>query len=180
MSWLRPTGRLCPQCRHVIDLRARVCPNCHTPLGWRGLISVRQTSLALLVALVSVTTPLLNVLLPRLKPNGSAIQLLFESMSENDVTFVVRNEGRNGGVIRIDGLSITAQTDDDSYNRATFIDLLPNSNFIEPGRGGAHLWAGEGQYPDKVSVQRLVRAVSSCTRRVVSTLSRSSLGKRLT
>jgi hypothetical protein len=95
---------------------------------------VSQGNLALLVALVSVTTTLLNVGLPLLKPAGSNIQLLFESMTQDDVTFLVRNEGRSGGVVRIDDLEIAAQADGDDYPEQVNILFSSNSNFIEPGK----------------------------------------------
>jgi hypothetical protein len=81
-----------------------------------------------------VTTTLLNVGLPLLKPAGSNIQLLFESMTQDDVTFLVRNEGRSGGVVRIDDLEIAAQADGDDYPEQVNILFSSNSNFIEPGK----------------------------------------------
>jgi hypothetical protein len=63
-----------------------------------------QTNLALLVALVSVSTTLLNIALPLLKPASSNIQILFEAMSDTAASFIVRNEGRSGGILHIDQL----------------------------------------------------------------------------
>jgi hypothetical protein len=124
MSRLRPFGPLCPNCRSVVPPAAHTCPTCKSPLGWRGYINASQTTLALLVALVTVTTSLLNVLLPLAKPSGSDIQILFESMSATEGTFLVRNNGRSGGVLRIDTLQIGENVQ---------LELEDNSTLVEPG-----------------------------------------------
>jgi hypothetical protein len=66
---------------------------------------------------------LLGAVLPLLKPAGSNIQILFESMSETEATFLVRNSGRSGGVLRMDSLLIG-----DGIN----LQLEDNSTLVEP------------------------------------------------
>jgi hypothetical protein len=135
MSRLTPIMRLCSACRQRIPLDARVCPNCKAPQRkWGELISFSSTNLALLVALISVATPLLSLLLNYLKPPGSDVQLLFESMTYNEVTFLVRNEGRSGGVLRLDSLNMLAKSSDDDAGVSVNVQLAPNSSYIEPGR----------------------------------------------
>ncbi len=44
----------CPVCREPIYKGAKKCVRCSSMLGWRGWLGISETTLALLVALVSV------------------------------------------------------------------------------------------------------------------------------
>jgi hypothetical protein len=135
MSKLRPFGRLCSACRAVVPGGSHICPTCHASQGWRSFVSVSNTTLALLVALITVATPALNAGLPLLKSPGSDIDLVLESASPAEMTFVAKNSGRSGGVLRINNVSIdVARHDPDNYFIPIQVPFETNNLFIEPSR----------------------------------------------
>jgi len=134
MSRLKPITRLCADCRQRIPIDASVCPICKAAQRkWGEFISFSSTNLALLIALISVTTSLLSILLPIWKPAGSSIQLIFESMTETEASFLARNEGRSGGVIRLDSMYITNHAADNEADTFS-VSLAHNGTYIESGR----------------------------------------------
>jgi len=96
---LKPTGHLCNDCRQPVPSKAKICPNCNAYQDWRRYVAVGQTNLALLVAAFSVLTTLFTVGLPFYLSRGSDIRLLLEKAADSNVTFLVRNDGRSGGVV---------------------------------------------------------------------------------
>jgi hypothetical protein len=96
----------CPECKQPVPTDANICPNCKSYQNWRRYVAVGQTNLALLVALFSVLTTLFSVGLPLIRSRGADIRFLLESVSGNQPTFIVRNDGRSGGVVHIDLFSI--------------------------------------------------------------------------
>jgi hypothetical protein len=127
------TTQKCIDCREDIAAGARVCHICKARQDWRRYLAFGQINLALLIALISVSTSFVNVALPFLKPQGSAIQLLFEAVQGNTYNFLARNIGRSGGVLRLEQLTISANGNE--YPQTLSLPLKDEAGtYIEPGR----------------------------------------------
>lgn len=130
----------CSECRQHIPVGARICPTCGSYQDWRRFLSIGQTPLALLVALFSVATTLATIIPPLLTSSGSDLKLLFESNTNaSDVSFVVRNFGRSGGVVRLRELKVSFGPDlDQSNDKGTLEPFYAKMNhegtFVEAGR----------------------------------------------
>lgn len=140
--------RQCPDCQEPVPYKVRICPNCKAYQDWRRYVGMSQTNLALLVALVSVSTTLLNVSLPLLRSASSDIQVLFEGMSDTDATFIVRNEGRSGGVLHVDEFVIEVLRGEESeygssitstFHQTAISSLPAKSNAFQSTKGPAEI-----------------------------------------
>ena len=130
--FLRP----CTECKQPIPSGSKICPSCKAPLTWRRFVTVSQTTLALLIALTSVVTTLLNVGVPLLKPSGSAISVLFSSSANDEATFVVKNGGRSGGIIQFGTMTVDLN-EVASYRccMTSFeFQISDKGNYVEPDR----------------------------------------------
>jgi hypothetical protein len=102
------TGRKCRECLQTVPSGARLCPNCKAYQDWRRFMAIGQTNLALLVALFSVLTTLAAVIPPLLRSRDADIKLLFAgNSSDQSATFLARNNGRSGGIVRISSLIVS-------------------------------------------------------------------------
>ena len=128
-------GRRCPDCLEPVPFKVRICPNCKAYQDWRRYVGMGQTELALLVALASVSTTLLNITLPLLKPASSNIQVVFESMSGNTANFIARNEGRSGGVLQIDQLAVAVVAGEMiDAEQPIVLNMATNTNIVATGQ----------------------------------------------
>jgi hypothetical protein len=104
-----PGWKRCSECLEAVPYKVKICPNCKSFQDWRRFVAVGQTNLALMVALTSVLTTLINVGIPVLEPSTSRMNIVydFDTFSSLDlerepkVTFYVRNDGKTGGILRI-------------------------------------------------------------------------------
>jgi hypothetical protein len=92
---------LCPECRSAVGRRVKICPVCKSYQDWRRHVSINSASLALLVALITVSTPLVNLAVYYSKPAGSEIGLLMTNATDNSFEFLAKNDGRSQGMVRI-------------------------------------------------------------------------------
>jgi RNA polymerase subunit RPABC4/transcription elongation factor Spt4 len=92
----------CPECFEIVPYRVRICPSCSSYQDWRRYLSIGQTNLALIVALISVLTSLVTVANPLLKPRNADIALIHETSTSTVSAFLARNDGRSGGILRLE------------------------------------------------------------------------------
>jgi len=129
----------CRECRSPVPLGARICPTCHSYLDWRRFVNMGQANLALLVALISVVTTLLTIGLPLYHSRGADIGLVVASTEPDKIIFIVHNDGRSGGMLRITDVGVTllhhqVQRGGDFGDPGVHSYLVHDSQFIEPGK----------------------------------------------
>jgi|SRR5579871_4990461 len=110
--------RLCPICLSPVPVGARICLACKSDLSWRRYLSISNTSLALLTALISVLAASAPVIKSLLTPTEAVIHLslvqaplpnaslggpLAHTASEekppNKLVILVTNSGRHDGIL---------------------------------------------------------------------------------
>ena len=104
----KPPSNTCCVCHESIEIGAKKCVHCNSYQDWRRYLNLSSTMLALIVALVSVLSISIPMLKDNFKPNNSKINILFQSDSFKNLTFIASNSGnRPGGIgnvsMRIDG-----------------------------------------------------------------------------
>jgi hypothetical protein len=106
----RPEGladqRLCPQCAEPISPAAKLCIHCKSDLTWRRHMQVSHTSLALLIALISVVGSVAPTLVKLLTPQDSLNADVVGS-SETGLSLFVVNTGSSLAVLEYVALSMT-------------------------------------------------------------------------
>ena len=102
----RVAGRKCRECGQLVPYGARICPSCKTYQDWRRYISIGQSSLPLLVALISVLTTFFSIGLPLLRSHDADVKILYENSSGTQDMFFFRNDGRSGALVRILGVFV--------------------------------------------------------------------------
>jgi hypothetical protein len=123
--------RRCPDCLEPVPRRVRICPKCKSYLDWRRFVSFGQTNLALLIALISVSTSLIAVGVPFFRAQGSDLKFLFESATHESVSMIVRNDGRSSGIIRFVSFSVSIP---DMRSSTMAIGIPHEGSIIEPGK----------------------------------------------
>jgi hypothetical protein len=100
----------CPTCREPIDPRARKCIHCDSYVDWRSFLSVSQTTLALLIALITVASSTLPGLYGWLAPHNSKLRPEFKQIYNQFLELYFFNDGdRPGQLVRV---SLSATTAD--------------------------------------------------------------------
>jgi len=100
----------CSVCREPIRPRARICIHCKSALDWRGWLGVSQTTLALLVALVSVVSASGPRIAELLATNYSETALDVRQVNHQFLEVEARNQGnRNSQIL---SATILAKTKD--------------------------------------------------------------------
>lgn len=123
------TDSICKQCRLAIPIGARLCSLCNSYQDWRGSLAISSNVLALLVALVSVTTAALPAFTSALTNPQSKTQVSRPVVRGLRIEFAVSNTG-NGPAVFSQGL-ISASF----LSRAPVKLELENATqaFIKPG-----------------------------------------------
>lgn len=90
---------LCRQCRRSIPLGARLCSHCNSFQDWRGYLSLSNSVLALLVALVSVSSIALSTGLTALRGSSSKLIVSNPVFKGEEVYLVATNTGQSPGTV---------------------------------------------------------------------------------
>ena len=136
MSKLKHVGRLCPDCRNPVPNKAKVCPTCRGYLDWRRYIGIGQTNLALLVAAFSVLTTLISVGVPWFHRRGPEIKFAVESLTDDKLTLLARNDGAGSGIFKVEGVDIIVKNiSGKSFGDTNYMVFVFNDGLlIEPGK----------------------------------------------
>lgn len=94
-----PAHEPCSTCREPIRINAVRCVHCDAYQGWRRHISLSSTVLALLVALVSVTSAAVGSLTQALTPVRSDVQVKYLFADDFGVWLSATNSGSRAGII---------------------------------------------------------------------------------
>lgn len=97
---LGDAGERCRQCRRPLLSGARLCSHCNSYQDWRGFISVSNSVLALLVALVSVASIALPAFLNALRPHRSQVTVSNPVFEREQVLLAATNVGERPGIVR--------------------------------------------------------------------------------
>jgi hypothetical protein len=83
-----------------------------------------QTTLALVIALITVSATFITGIFPWFQPLHSDLRVVYAHAGYDELTLLVRNDGRSAGVLRTDGLDVDGILYPTSFE----------SFFIEPGK----------------------------------------------
>jgi hypothetical protein len=98
-SW--PSRKVCKVCGESIATPAVKCIHCGSyQVWWRGILGLSNTFLALLIALISVTTSLLPVLKNSFASKNSDLQFSYQGANEYAITVFASNLGIRPGSVR--------------------------------------------------------------------------------
>jgi hypothetical protein len=100
----------CKVCGEPIKKVARVCYHCTNYQDWRGEIAVGSAVLSLLVALFSVLTVAVPIILDAFTPRNSALSFAFQAQSDKVLTVLVTNQGVRSGSVAA-GASLRTSAD---------------------------------------------------------------------
>jgi hypothetical protein len=146
---LNTPERKCNECRQPVPNGAKICPSCRSYLDWRRYIAVGQTNLALLVAILSVLTTMAAVGIPLFQTRGADLKIVFESMTDDTVTLLARNDGRASGIMTVHSLQVIIKNiSGESFGDAVYsIPISHKGQIVEPGKE-VQLTANIGQPRD--------------------------------
>jgi len=100
----------CSVCREPIRLGARKCIHCDSMLDWRGWLGISQTTLALLVALVSVVSASASRVAELFARNYSEVTLNVRQVAKQYLELAAWNQGNKNAQLL--SANISAQTSD--------------------------------------------------------------------
>lgn len=100
-------GNTCRVCNERIEIGAKKCIHCSSFQDWRRYLNLSSTMLALIVALISVLSISIPILKESFESENSYITILFQSASDEYLTFIGSNSGKYPG--GIGNVSLTIQ-----------------------------------------------------------------------
>jgi hypothetical protein len=123
----------CRVCGELIKKTARVCIHCNNYQDWRANISFGNTFLALLVALISVLTTAIPVIVGLFTTKNSHLEFSFQGATEDSISVLISNLGsRPGSVGSFIFLTIPPKG---AVVPLTFVGAKQTAAFlIEPGK----------------------------------------------
>jgi hypothetical protein len=135
-SLTRHPERLCRECRERIPADARTCRYCGAHQNWRRFLTIGSTTLALVVAALSVFTTFLTVGLPLTKQDRAEISLLVETGGQSAIYLFAYNSGKRGAIARPAAFWIIFSTRPNSTQPSAVTRFDPDrspSVYIGPG-----------------------------------------------
>lgn len=156
-SKLKALGKPCPDCRQPVPDKAKICPNCKSYQDWRRYAGIGQTNLALIVAVFSIATTLFAIGWPLVTYKGAVMHLIIEAMDKDGGTFLLRNDGRSGGVVTIRNVLSTAPATPGGTNPPYYmLSFAHGGTYVEAGKEArVHVDYQEGLKSFKESCQWL-------------------------
>ena len=121
-------AKVCLTCANSIPVAAKFCTHCNTYQDFRRFLAFGQTSLALLIALISITGTLVPPLANRIF-RDSRLEKRITSLDRTAAVFVVTNSGNMPGTV-IGAEAVLPQSEANFARLA--LPLLPQ--VIEPGK----------------------------------------------
>lgn len=91
--------KLCRQCSNEIPDAARLCTKCHSYQDMRGWIPISSTVLAMLVALVTVSTSLINAIGNNSISKESSSLVNNPVVHKKSLSFIATNSGKSPAMI---------------------------------------------------------------------------------
>src|SRR5215467_12617372 len=82
----------CKVCGEDIKKEARKCTHCDSYQDWRANVGFSNTVLSLLVALCSVLTVAVPVILDTVTPKNSDLRFAYHGISDHSITVLVTNK----------------------------------------------------------------------------------------
>ena len=95
-----PQTKPCVVCAEEIKSAARICTHCNSYQDWRADLSMSSTILSLLIALASILTVAVPVVMNAVTPKDSNISISFEGASETNMDILAFNSGTKPGTVR--------------------------------------------------------------------------------
>jgi len=96
---LSAPDRRCSECWQPVPTQAKICPACKAYQDWRRYLTVGQTSLALIVALISVLTAFVPVLSDALTPKNSNLYFDYQGSALFNIAVLASNSGTRPGTV---------------------------------------------------------------------------------
>lgn len=127
----------CPVCREPIRVGAKKCIHCGSFLDWRQTVGVSQTTLALLVALISVVSSTVPRFVEWLSPDYSDLHVEVRQVYLDRLELFLSNSGNRPA--RLIGVAIAATTRDGRRFGPDRLQVASDGN-VGPGQSiVAHL-----------------------------------------
>lgn len=113
-------SRRCIECFRTLHKKARICTNCNSYQDWRRFISIGNTTIALLIALISVLSLssenlvkiYKNLILDKTK---ASFYLSLNSVYSESATITVKNTGVNEIIIPSGFICLIPMVEDEEY-----------------------------------------------------------------
>jgi hypothetical protein len=96
--------KTCKVCGESIKKAARVCIHCKNYQDWRAELNISSTVLSLLVALGSVLTVAVPVIISALTPKNSDFIFSFQGSNSAFIEILATNKGIRPGTVRTTGM----------------------------------------------------------------------------
>jgi hypothetical protein len=116
----------CPVCREPIKAGARKCVHCNSALDWRRFLGVSETTLALLVALVTVVAAAGPKLIELFTPNTSDLKLSVRQIFGQNLELNAWNQGHMNS--QFESARISAKTKDGNWLEPISLQIIGASN----------------------------------------------------
>lgn len=132
--------RKCVSCAEKIDKDAKICKYCKSPQSALRHLSVGATTLALMTALISVTTAAIPVIRSATTPDDSNIRLVFQGIDPDDrsILLLAYNSGtKPGGLGRsiLKYKSLDPNIKISLQQEITTVDKAGDSSLVQEGHG---------------------------------------------
>ena len=133
--------RHCRDCDEIISNNAKKCKHCGSHQDWQHRLHLSNTLIALLIALISVSTQLVQYVDRATKKENSSVLALFQGSDDNKISILFSNTGNRPALI--EGGSLSGYTDE-SYQivlpLAPKISGVAGSGLPEKSQKEAHLY----------------------------------------
>lgn len=131
VSVAHPTTKTCKHCAAHIPLGARLCKECKSYQDWRGWLPISQTTLALVVALVSVLTAAAPTVQELITEKNSRLSMNYIGTSNGEVLMATTNAGNRPGTV-LEGKIYVGITGNDS-GKMTYPLQVKGERSVAPG-----------------------------------------------
>lgn len=144
-----PDSTICRTCREEIKPGARKCVRCDSYQDWRRFLSMSSSVLALLIALISVLTVAVPIIVVAVHPNKSDLVVAVQDVSSaRTFRLFVSNQGNRPAALGRARFVGTTHSLGNAAGRFTFpLNLVGGSSQIVPA-GGATILTYTLNLPD--------------------------------
>jgi hypothetical protein len=120
--------KACRYCGEHIPVLASLCRECKCYQDWRGVLGISQTTLALLVALVSVVATTGPFFIDLFTPKNSKLFVNFQGAVEGDLLFSSANLGTRPAIIGAASIDVIWTSAKQGFSFPYSIPLAPKDS----------------------------------------------------
>lgn len=90
----------CRDCNEEINSDAKKCRHCGSYQNWQYRLNLSNSVIALLIALISVSTLFTQVVIQAAKKDNSSVIMVFQGIENDKITILASNTGNRPAIIR--------------------------------------------------------------------------------